>query len=182
MSIASPQPTGTPASGHVMRIVCLVLAGLALAAAVVIAVLPLSKPATLKISGVEVTGGTCGPGKGSESAIEAFFDPASIGAGAAASGSSVEAGIENVGRLAFIGQCQSATNGRMVDALALLIVAGFFGLVAPPLVRRAWHEPLVAASSRPAPPGWYADPELQGSWRWWDGHSWGQRAEPPPAT
>jgi protease PrsW len=33
--------------------------------------------------------------------------------------------------------------------------------------------PVPAGSRRVAPrPGWYADPSLPGSWRWWDGHAW----------
>ncbi|HML00165.1 MAG TPA: DUF2510 domain-containing protein [Acidimicrobiales bacterium] len=165
-------------ASHTLRLVCAALAVLAVAGALVIAFLPLPRPAA---------GGTCGPGRGSESAMEAFFDPVSIGAGAKVSGSGIEVELENLDRLAFIGECQSSTNGRMVDALALLIVAGFFALVVPPAVRRAWgeHVPATASAGGAAPPGWYPDPANAAGWRWWDGHFWGHHTSggvPPPSA
>lgn len=152
-------------TGHTLRLVCTVLAVLALAGAIVIVVLPLPKPAA---------GGTCGPGSGSESAIVAFFDPVSIGAGSASSATTTEEALD---RLAFIGECQSASNGRMVDALALVILAGLFALALPPVVRRAWqHEAPALATGGGAPPGWYPDPANPSGWRWWDGHLWGNHS------
>lgn len=29
------------------------------------------------------------------------------------------------------------------------------------------------------PPGWYADPEDQNRWRWWDGTTWAEQQPPP---
>lgn len=167
-------------AGRPLRYGALVLAALALAGAIVIALLPLPKPAA---------GGTCGPGRGSESAIEAFFDPVTIGAGAEPTPSQsdpVEAARFYQWQ-AFVGQCQSAANGRMVDALALLIVAGFFALVVPRAVRMAWPDTARRAQvSAGAPPGWYPDPADPRAWRWWDGRLWGQQSAagsgvPPPA-
>ncbi|MDE3086823.1 MAG: hypothetical protein KGJ77_08655 [Acidobacteriota bacterium] len=153
MSIVHGPGHHTSGAGAVLRIVTLVLAGLAVAGAVVVVVLPLPKPAA---------GGTCGPGAGSEPAIAAFFDPVSIGAGPQPATSAIEAYQWQ----AFVGECQSAANGRMVEGLALLIVAGFFALVVHPLIRRAWHEP-----APPGAPGTAAWPGGQTEfWQW-----------PPPA-
>ena len=142
----TPRPSG---AGGSLRIVCLVLAALALAGAIVVVVLPLPKPAA---------GGTCGPGAGSEPAVAAFFDPVSIGAGTPPTNSAVAAYQWQ----AFVGECQSSANGRMVEGLALLLVAGFFALVVHPLVRRAWHEPVLTAPAAPA--AWHGEPG--GDWHW----------------
>jgi hypothetical protein len=72
---------------------------------------------------------------------------------------------------AFVGQCQASTNARMVDGLALLVVAGFLLLVASPLVGRAWRGQR-RASAHTAAAGWYPDPSGAAPWRWWDGHQW----------
>jgi len=145
-------------AGRVLRWVCIGLAGLAVAGAVAIVVLPLPNPAA---------GGTCGPSRGSEPAIAAFFDPVSIGAGTEPPGGT----LQNYQWQAFVGECQSSTNSRMVDALALLLLAAFFGLAVPPLVRRAWHE-VAHATAHGAPAGWYPDPADPSAWRWWDGGTW----------
>ena len=159
-------------TGHTLRVVGLVLAALALSGAVVVVLLPLPKPA---IGG----GATCGPGRGSESAIEAFFDPVTIGAGTEPPTSAT---TQNLSWQAFVGECQAATNGRMVDALALVILAGFFLLVVPRAVRVAWPEsrrkPLAAGAGGAAPPGWYQDPADSSGWRWWDGFGWGHHTVP----
>src|SRR5579884_1754388 len=61
-----------PLRHHLLRVASWVIGILVLASAIVVVAVPLPRPAA---------GGTCGPGRGSESAIEAFFDPVSIGAG-----------------------------------------------------------------------------------------------------
>ncbi len=158
-------------AGHVLRLVSVVLAALAVAGAVVIVLLPLPKPAA---------GGTCGPGKGSETALEAFFNPVSIGAGAEPP---AQATTANLDWQAFVGQCQAATNGRMVDALALLLLAGFFLLVVPRAVRAAWPESAKAMPAlASAPPGWYPDPTNLAAWRWWDGTLWQDHASAAQAS
>jgi len=134
-------------------------------AAFVVILLPLPNPAA---------GGTCGPSlHGSEPAIAAFFDPVSIGAGPIPSGATALYQWQ-----AFVGQCQASTNARMVDALALLLLAGLFFFVVLPFVRRAWHEPAAATAPHSAVAGWYPDPADPGAWRWWDGHFWA--GEPTP--
>jgi hypothetical protein len=65
-------------------------------------------------------GGTCGPGRTSEAALFAFFDPASIGAGAQPAVTNATAHSQ---WLAFVGECQSATDARILTGLFVLIVA-----------------------------------------------------------
>lgn len=155
-------------AGRILRWACIGLAGLAVAGAIAIVVLPLPNP---------VAGGTCGPGRGAEPAIAAFFDPVSIGAGAQPPSGT----LQNYQWQAFVGECQSATNARMVDALALLVLAAFFGLVVPPLVRRAWwHE--MAQATHGAPAGWYPDPADHSGWRWWDGRVWSHQTSSASGT
>ena len=160
---------------HTLRLVCAVLAVLAVAGALVIVLLPLPRPAA---------GGTCGPGNGSESALEAFSDPVSIGAGPRPSASDIERYLD---WQAFVGECQAASNGRVVDALALVVLAAFFALAIPPAVRRAWgeREPALSSASATAPPGWYPDPANPTGWRWWHGQFWGHHTSgggPPPSA
>ena len=174
MSIVHGPGPRASGAGAALRIVTVVLAGLAVAGAVVVVVLPLPKPAA---------GGTCGPGAGSEPAIAAFFDPVSIGAGPPPTSSAVEAYQWQ----AFVGQCQASANGRMVDGLALLLVAALFGLVLHPLVRRAWHEPVPAGPAAgwhepiPAGPaaGWH-EPVPAGPAAGWHGEPAPSRPWAPP--
>ena len=161
---------------HPLRIASWIVGILALAGAVTVVVLPLPKPAA---------GGTCGPGRGSEPAVVAFFDPASIGAGPRPSAPTIAVFEWQ----AFVGECQASTNSRMVDALALVLLSGFFLLVASPLVGRAWRRQQPLAGGPEMPPGWYPDPSGAAPWRWWDGYRWSQPARtdepptggPPPA-
>lgn len=167
MSMAPDVPTSSSLSSHhPLRIATWVVGLLALAGAITVAVLPLPKPAA---------GGTCGPGRGSETAIQAFFDPISIGAGAKPTPSQFSDALHyDLGLSqwqAFVGECQASTNARMVDALALLVVAGFFLLFASPLVGRTWRRQR-RASAQTAAAGWYPDPSGSDSWRWWDGRQW----------
>ncbi|MGH9029977.1 MAG: DUF2510 domain-containing protein [Acidimicrobiales bacterium] len=146
-----------------LRIVLAVLAVAAVAGAVVVVVLPLPSPAV---------GGTCGPGAGAEPAIAAFFDPASIGAGAEpAAGTEQRFEWE-----AFVGECQSSSDARMVTAVALLTIAVALAFAVLLVARPAVREEHVVSP----PAGWYPDQMQLGSWRWWDGKMWGSTA--PPAT
>jgi hypothetical protein len=149
----------------VIAITLSVLAAASFAGAIVVAVLPLPAPAAQ---------GTCGPGKGSEPAISAFFDPGSIGAGREPTGTGVEPTVERLDWLAFVGECQASTNGRMLAALAL-VLAGVVLLAFSRLmlrVRRDHHRVVGAPSAWQASTG---EPE---SWQWWQGGSWGQRSPP----
>jgi hypothetical protein len=65
-------------------------------------------------------GGTCGPGKSSESSIVAFFDPSSIGAGAEPAATHA---TDRADWLAFVGECQASADGRVLATFAILVVA-----------------------------------------------------------
>jgi hypothetical protein len=77
-------------------------------------------------------GGTCGPGHGSEGALFAFFDPASIGAGSPPPATASAA--THLQWLAFVSECQSSANAHMLSGffalvLGLAAVAGGFALL-----------------------------------------------------
>ena len=158
MPPAGPAERRSLVGHHPLRIASWIVGILALAGAVTVVVLPLPKPAA---------GGTCGPGRGSEPAVVAFFDPASIGAGPRPSAPPIAVFEWQ----AFVGECQASTNARMVDALALVLLSAFFLLIASPLVGRAWRGPRSAGGPH-VPSGWYPDPSGTAPWRWWDGHRW----------
>lgn len=65
-------------------------------------------------------GGTCGPSTSSESAIVAFFDPVSIGAGAEPAATKA---TDRADWLAFVGECQATADGRVLGTFALLILS-----------------------------------------------------------
>ena len=131
-----------------------------LAAGVTIALTSLPAPAA---------GGTCGPSTSSESAIAAFFNPVSIGAGP-------EPSAASSGRpqwLAFIRECQSATNTRMVEAGATVAGGLLLGLGLPWVMRRRLAKEIGTDHMEISRPGWYPDPADPSVARWWDGRAWG---------
>jgi hypothetical protein len=100
-------------------------------------------------------GGTCGPGRGSEAAIEALVEPGSIGAGPEppASNSAARAQWQ-----AFVDECQTTTRDRAIAALVILVGSIAIAIFGPTLVagrkRRARSEPPPAQrmSEPPAAP------------------------------
>ncbi len=152
-----------------LRSACVVVAVALVAAAFAVALAALPIPAA---------GGTCGPGTGSESALSAFFNPKSIGAGREPSASS---GGQPQWR-AFVSDCQSATDRRMVVSGSVLVGAILVGLGLPWMLGRVAEEqaaesaatdtPDNAATPPLPPPGWYPDPANPTTMRWWDGSAW----------
>jgi cytochrome bd-type quinol oxidase subunit 2 len=92
-------------------------------------------------------GGTCGPGHSSETAFEAFFNPGSLGAGPEPAATQAAAHAQ---WLAFIGECQAATDARTLSALAVLVLA-VLALVAGLLIWR--HDRRRAAAAGPGDAG-----------------------------
>lgn len=100
--------------------------------------------AAFAISGVLVAlpppaaGGTCGPGSSSETPIVAFFDPVTIGAGP-------EPAVTNLASRedwqAFVDDCQTSTDNRVIAAGVILVVSVLVAIVGPPLVRRRVGRP-----------------------------------------
>jgi len=134
------------------------------ALAITASLMPLPAPAA---------GGTCGPGKGSESALAAFVNPGSIGATGPSSST-----VDKLDLMAFTSECQSATDARMLQALGLLVLglillAGGL-LVLRPALDRTRPSSADGPADQGAPAGWYEGPEGRDpSLRWWDGRRWG---------
>jgi hypothetical protein len=147
------------------RVVGTVLAVFFLAAAATIALVPLPAPAA---------GGTCGPSTSSESAIAAFFNPVSIGAGPEPSATSVE----HSPWVAFVHDCQSTTNSRMIQSGVIVVGALLAGLGLPWAVKRFvrgnHRDPM-----RLRPPGMHPDREDPYGPRWSDERGWGTSNAPP---
>jgi hypothetical protein len=94
--------------------------------------------------------GTCGPGKGSETAIVAFFDPVTIGAGAEPPASNAAARSQ---WSSFINSCQTAANQRVAVAFPVLIVSVVVAIGGPLVLRRrARGQASAGAGPAGAPP------------------------------
>jgi len=105
------KPASRPTVGWVF--VLLGLFGAAFAVAGLFATLP-----------APAVGGTCGPGKSSESAIVAFFDPVSIGAGAEpAAATTTATAIARADWMAFVGECQASADSRVLSTFFLLVLS-----------------------------------------------------------
>jgi hypothetical protein len=76
-------------------------------------------------------GGTCGPGKSSESSIVAFFDPGTIGAGAEPATTHA---TDRADWMAFVGECQASTDGRVLATFAIMVAALAVGLAGSALL------------------------------------------------
>jgi hypothetical protein len=111
--------------------------------------------AAFAISGLLVSlpspaaGGTCGPGKGSESAIVAFFDPGSIGAGAEPPTTSA---TKRAGWMAFVGECQASADSRVLATFFILILSAAVALAGTALVLRSRRPPPPPAPTAGTPP------------------------------
>ena len=97
--------------------------------------------------------GTCGPGLGSEAAIEALVNPGSIGAGAEPPASNHTARAQ---WNQFVNDCQTATNHRVLITVPMLVVSVVLAVVGLLLLwkrlgRREDREP-AAFDPRPATP------------------------------
>jgi hypothetical protein len=93
-------------------------------------------------------GGTCGPGQGSEAAIVALVNPGSIGAGTEPPASNADGRIE---WSAFVAECQSSADGRVLGALCLLVASVGIALLGL-LVGRRKDPPSPSPSTYPAIP------------------------------
>jgi hypothetical protein len=93
-------------------------------------------------------GGTCGPGRGSEAAIVALVNPGSIGAGTEPPASNAEGRTEWT---AFVAECQSSADGRILGALCLLVASVGIALLGL-LVGRRKDPPSPSPSTYPALP------------------------------
>lgn len=78
--------------------------------------------------------GTCGPGRSSEPAIVAFFDPGSIGAGAEPA---PKQATDRANWMAFVGECQASTDSRVLATFAILVLSFGIALTGTAWARRA---------------------------------------------
>jgi hypothetical protein len=106
--------------------------------------------ATVAVSGLWAplplpkAGGTCGPGLGSEAAVEALVNPGSIGAGAEPPASRAAARTQ---WKQFVDDCQTATNHRVLITVPVLVVSVVLGVIGLVALWRRFEKP-----DRPASP------------------------------
>jgi hypothetical protein len=91
-------------------------------------------------------GATCGPGKSSEPAIVAFFDPGSIGAGPEPATTHA---TDRVDWMAFVGECQASTDGRVLATFAILVLSVVVALAGTAWVRRDGRKRIVVPHLSP---------------------------------
>jgi len=101
-------------------------------------------------------GGTCGPGRGSETAIEALVNPGSIGAGAEPPTSRAAARIQ---WNQFVDQCQSATDDRALLAFPVLVVSAGIAVMGFVLLRRRGGRSADGASPAQPEATWSPPPD-----------------------
>jgi len=89
-------------------------------------------------------GGTCGPGLGSETAIAALVNPASIGAGAQPPATQAAARAQWI---RFVDECQTATNHRVLITVPVLVVSLVLGVTGLAILWRRFGR-----ADRPATP------------------------------
>jgi len=119
--------------------------------------------ATVAVSGLwaplppPAAGGTCGPGLGSEAAVEALVNPGSIGAGAEPPATK-EAARANWSQ--FVSECQSATNDRALTTIPVLVVSLVLAVGGLMLLWRRTGRPAAPAPPTAGEPWWlqHSDP------------------------
>lgn len=87
-------------------------------------------------------GGTCGPGKLSESAVVAFFDPVSIGAGSEPAATTTANALRRADWMAFVGECQASADSRVLSTFAILVLSLVVALLGIWLAVRATRAPI----------------------------------------
>jgi hypothetical protein len=90
-------------------------------------------------------GGSCGPGKSSESSIVALFDPITIGAGQEPPATNA---TDHADWMAFVGECQASADSRVLATFLILTVSVGVALAGTMVLRkgsaprpslRPWH-------------------------------------------
>ena len=142
-------------------LVLLGVAGVSTAVTAVLAALP-----------APAAGGTCGPGAGSESAIAAFLNPGSIGAGAEPSTVNVAAHAQ---WLAFVGECQAATSSRVLGAFAILVLSVGVVIAGLLLSRRGARKRDASGGPDVQPPS--SNPPSE-TGMWWESEPLGSGSRP----
>jgi hypothetical protein len=103
---------------------------------------------------VPAAGGTCGPGKGSEAAIVALFDPITIGAGPEPPATDA---TDRAEWSEFVHDCQTEADDRAFAVFPILIASVAVAVIGPLVVwrrsrRQARPAPVGVASVWPPPP------------------------------
>jgi hypothetical protein len=78
-------------------------------------------------------GGTCGPGKSSESSIVAFFDPVTITAGPEPATTHA---TDRAEWMAFVGECQASADSRVLATFAIIVLSVAVAVAGTALTRR----------------------------------------------